>query len=68
MHAGFDVVIYDHRGHGRSGREDGLPGYTRRFHRLADDLLAMLQLAQEQSPGKKCFAFAESFGGALPQR
>lgn len=57
-------MAYDLRGHGLSGLEDGLPGYTRAFRRHADDLLAVLEFAQGRYAGARCFVFAESFGGA----
>ena len=53
--AGFVVVTFDLRGHGRSGLVDGIPGYTPKFSDFTNDTVAVLQLAQERHPGMPSF-------------
>jgi alpha-beta hydrolase superfamily lysophospholipase len=63
MSAGLVVVTYDWRGHGLSGVVDGRPGYCSKFRDHVEDLLAVLQHAQDRHVGLPCFLFAESSGG-----
>lgn len=67
FHLGFDVLIIDHRGQGRSGRmlDDTHRGYVINFSDYVDDLNAFWQ--QEVQPGKwrKRYILAHSMGGAI---
>ena len=57
------MVTYDLRGHGRSGKVDGIPMYTPFFEDHVQDFLAVLKWAEERHVGTPCFAYGESFGG-----
>ncbi|KNC88673.1 lysophospholipase L2 [Trabulsiella odontotermitis] len=67
FHSGFDVLIIDHRGQGRSGRmlSDTHRGHVVNFSDYVDDLAAFWQ--QEVAPGhwRKRFILAHSMGGAI---
>jgi len=67
FHLGFDVLIIDHRGQGRSGRmlEDSHRGHVVNFSDYVDDLAAFW--AQEVVPGpwRKRYILAHSMGGAI---
>ena len=67
FHLGFDVLIIDHRGQGRSGRmlEDSHRGHVVNFSDYVDDLAAFW--AQEVAPGpwRKRYILAHSMGGAI---
>jgi alpha-beta hydrolase superfamily lysophospholipase len=57
-------MTFDLRGHGRSGLVDGLPCYTASINDYQNDLLDVLQFAQERHVGMPSFLWAESMGGA----
>ena len=67
FHSGFDVLIIDHRGQGRSGRmlSDPHRGHVANFSDYVDDLAAFWQ--QEVLPGRwrQRFILAHSMGGAI---
>ncbi|MFJ2977147.1 lysophospholipase L2 [Kluyvera sp. NPDC087067] len=67
FHSGFDVLIIDHRGQGRSGRmlSDSHRGHVANFSDYVDDLEAFWQ--QEVVPGRwrQRFILAHSMGGAI---
>ncbi len=67
FHCGFDVMIIDHRGQGRSGRllSDTHRGHVVNFSDYVDDLAALWQ--QQVVPGhwRKRFILAHSMGGAI---
>ncbi|STS87494.1 Lysophospholipase L2 [Klebsiella variicola] len=67
FHSGFDVMIIDHRGQGRSGRllSDTHRGHVVNFSDYVDDLAALWQ--QQVVPGhwRKRFILAHSMGGAI---
>lgn len=64
----FDVIAYDQRGHGRSGRADGLsdPSVTHvdRFEDYVDDLAIICEKVLNGLP-KPWTIFAHSMGGAV---
>lgn len=66
LRAGFVVVTFDLRGHGRSGLVDGIPGYAHKFEDFTNDTAAVLQFAQERHPGMPSFLWGESMGGVVP--
>ena len=59
---GFDVLIPDMRGHGRSS---GQRGYVRNLDTLIDDLELSLQQTSRMAPGHPLFIYGQSFGGLL---
>ncbi|MGI9515819.1 MAG: lysophospholipase [Pirellulaceae bacterium] len=59
---GFDVLIPDMRGHGRSS---GQRGYIRSLETLVDDLELSLQQTSRIAPGHPLFVYGQSFGGLL---
>ncbi|GAB7195874.1 hypothetical protein OS11_21470 [Dickeya oryzae] len=64
---GYDVLMMDHRGQGRSGRllRDGHRGHVNRFSDYVDDVATLWQ--QQVVPGEytRRFALAHSMGGAI---
>jgi alpha-beta hydrolase superfamily lysophospholipase len=62
VNAGFAVVGYDQRGHGRS---DGRRGHAPRYDALLDDLSTVLDLATARYPRRPVFLYGHSLGGAL---
>ena len=67
FHLGFDVLIIDHRGQGRSGRLLGDPhlGHVNRFNDYVDDLAAFWQQEVQPGPWRKRYILAHSMGGAI---
>ncbi|WP_413729314.1 lysophospholipase L2 [Sodalis sp. RH22] len=67
FHCGYDVMIIDHRGQGRSGRllEDTHRGHVLQFGDYVSDFTQFWQ--QYVAPGryKRRFALAHSMGGAI---
>ena len=67
FHLGFDVLIIDHRGQGRSGRmlEDTHRGHVVNFSDYVDDLAAFWE--QQVAPGawRKRYILGHSMGGAI---
>ncbi len=65
---GFSVVAYDQRGHGRSGRADGLPHpsvtHVDRFEDYVDDLRIVCETVLSGMP-RPWTIFAHSMGGAV---
>lgn len=60
--AGYSLVAFDLRGHGKSG---GPRGHTPSFDALMDDTALMLQEAGRLYPGKPLFLYGHSLGGLL---
>jgi alpha-beta hydrolase superfamily lysophospholipase len=60
--AGFAVLMYDHRGFGKSA---GRPGYVGAIDILADDLGEMVLTAREKWPSIPMFVFGHSMGGLV---
>lgn len=67
FHSGYDVVIVDHRGQGKSGRmlDDHHRGHVVRFDDYVDDLEILWQQEILSKPYKQRFALAHSMGGAI---
>ena len=67
FHSGYDVVIVDHRGQGKSGRmlEDHHRGHVVRFDDYVDDLEILWQQEILSKPYQRRFALAHSMGGAI---
>lgn len=67
FHSGYDVMIIDHRGQGRSGRmlTDRHRGHVRRFDDYVDDLSLFWQREVEPRGYAQRFALAHSMGGAI---
>lgn len=67
FHSGYDVVIIDHRGQGRSGRllQDSHRGHVESFTHYVDDLETLYRKDVLSRPYRKRFAFAHSMGGAI---
>ena len=60
--AGYALLGFDHRGHGRSS---GPRGHTPSYDALMDDMASFIQQARERYPGKPCFLYGHSMGGNL---
>ena len=67
FHSGYDVVIIDHRGQGKSGRmlDDHHRGHVVRFDDYVDDLEILWQQEILSKPYKQRFALAHSMGGVI---
>lgn len=67
FHCGFDVLIIDHRGQGRSGRllEDTHRGHVVNFSDYVDDLERFWQQEVATGPWRKRYVLAHSMGGAI---
>lgn len=67
FHCGFDVLIIDYRGQGRSGRmlTDTHRGHVVNFSDYVDDLDAFWQQEVANGPWRQCFILAHSMGGAI---
>lgn len=57
---GYSVYRYDQRGHGKS---EGQKVYFSHFNEMPDDLDVIVNIAKEESNGKKVFLFGHSMGG-----
>jgi lysophospholipase len=64
---GYDVLIIDHRGQGRSGRmlSDTHRGHVSQFSDYVDDFAAFWQQEVQPGPWRKRFILAHSMGGAI---
>ncbi|MEN8255117.1 MAG: lysophospholipase [Verrucomicrobiota bacterium] len=61
-HAGYALVAFDQRGHGRSeGRRGQIPNYTA----LMDDIFQLLETAKKRHPDIPVFLYGHSLGGNL---
>ncbi len=60
--AGFALLGFDLRGHGRS---EGRRGHTPSYEQLMDDVGAMLARTSERFSGKPLFLYGHSMGGNL---
>ncbi|MGB4588375.1 MAG: lysophospholipase [Clostridiaceae bacterium] len=58
--SGYSVYRFDQRGHGKSKGERVFFGS---FHEMPDDTNVIVDLAREESVGKKIFLFGHSMGG-----
>ena len=68
MNMGYDVYVYDQRGHGLSGREagDGSLIHINSFDDYVDDLDVVIeQVAGSMSPGLDIYLYTHSMGGAV---
>ncbi|GAB2949306.1 lysophospholipase L2 [Hafnia psychrotolerans] len=67
FHCGYDVIIVDHRGQGRSGRmlEDPHRGHVQHFDDYVEDLHRLYQLEIAPRSYSKKFLLAHSMGGAI---
>lgn len=57
---GYSVYRYDQRGHGKS---EGKKVYFSHYDEMPDDLDMIVDIAQNESSGKKVFLFGHSMGG-----
>lgn len=57
---GYSVYRYDQRGHGKS---EGKKVFFRDFNEMPDDADVFIDMAREESNGKKVFLFGHSMGG-----
>lgn len=57
---GYSVYRYDQRGHGKS---QGKKVYFSDYNEMPDDLAAFVEIAKNESEGKKIFLFGHSMGG-----
>lgn len=60
--AGYALITFDLRGHGRSG---GRRGHIRSYDTLMSDIAALMQQAEERYPGRPRFLYGHSLGGTL---
>lgn len=58
--AGYAMIAYDQRGHGKSG---GARGHTPTYDALMDDIAALLSQAETRYPGLPRFLYGHSMGG-----
>jgi alpha-beta hydrolase superfamily lysophospholipase len=58
--AGFAMLGFDLRGHGRS---EGSRGYSPGYQALMDDINDFIKLAKDKFPGKPVFLYGHSLGG-----
>ena len=67
FHCGYDVMIVDHRGQGRSGRmlDDPHCGHVQHFDDYVEDFERFYQLEIAPRQYAKKFALAHSMGGAI---
>ncbi|MFD1803884.1 lysophospholipase L2 [Mixta tenebrionis] len=66
-HCGYDIVILDHRGQGRSGRllKDAHLGHVTCFEHYVDDLETLCQHLNLAGSYRRRYALAHSMGGAI---
>ena len=68
LHKGLSVVAYDHRGHGRSWRDEGVPDpsvtHVDSFQEYVSDLRLICESYRRDMPSPH-FVFAHSMGGAV---
>lgn len=62
INAGYALVSFDLRGHGRSG---GQRGDTPSFDHFTDDISILLEKTKEMYPGIPTFIYGHSLGGML---
>ena len=68
LHLHFSVVAYDHRGHGRSWRNEGIPDpsvtHVDHFHEYVDDMRLVYESYRNRTASPH-LVFAHSMGGAV---
>ena len=68
LHLHFSVVAYDHRGHGRSWRNEGIPDpsvtHVDHFHDYVDDMRLVYESYRNRTASPH-LVFAHSMGGAV---
>lgn len=62
LKAGFNVIAYDHRGHGQS---EGKKGFFTSFFQASEDLQSVLHYATEQWPSLPVILYGHSMGGCV---
>jgi acylglycerol lipase len=62
LEAGFSVLLYDHRGFGRS---PGPPAYVARIRGLVEDLASIVSRAEARWPNRPVFMLGHSMGGLI---
>jgi alpha-beta hydrolase superfamily lysophospholipase len=60
--AGFAMIAFDLRGHGRS---QGQRGHAPSYKVLTDDIQHFVEESQKRHPQKPCFLYGHSLGGSL---
>jgi alpha-beta hydrolase superfamily lysophospholipase len=68
--AGWAVYANDHRGHGRTARDDGELGFFASqggFQRVARDVAQLLEHEKQEHPGLPAVLFGHSMGSTLAQ-
>jgi acylglycerol lipase len=60
--SGVAVIGFDHRGHGKSG---GSRGHIASYDRACDDVQHFIDEAHAIYPGRPCFLYGHSLGGAM---
>ena len=65
VRAGFNVIAFDARGHGRS---TGTRGYVERFARYVDDMAVLKRRALDRWPETPLFVLGHSNGGLIALR
>ncbi len=62
VEAGFALLAYDLRGHGKS---EGARGHAPQFESLMDDIALLLDQAEQRFPARLRFLYGHSLGGNL---
>lgn len=61
--AGYIVLRYDQRGHGKSDKKNGIPVFLGDYNELADDVNSAVQLMKQDYPNLPIFVIGHSMGG-----
>ena len=64
---GYNVFLYDQRGHGKSHRDVSRPEliHINSFHQLAEDLNTYIETVVKPAAGTPLYLYAHSMGGAV---